>query len=70
MVTSCQQPSDRLAEIDEATSVQDLDDVGSVFGSPRMSFETLDSPIPKGLMQIMNPEFKRKVQVSEELQAH
>ena len=40
--------------------MQDVDTVGSVFGSTRMSFETLDSQIVKGLMKIVNPELKRK----------
>ena len=45
--THLRQPTDWLAEIDQAESVQDLDDVGSVFGSTRMSFETLDSQLRK-----------------------
>ena len=46
--------------------MQDLDDVGSVLGSTRMSFETLDSQIAEGL-KIMSPERTRKVQVAEDL---
>ena len=33
--------------------MQDLDVVGSVFGSTRMSFETQDFQIAKGLMNIL-----------------
>ena len=41
----------------------------SILGRSKMSFETWDSPIAKGLMQIMNPGFKKeKVQVIEEFQ--
>ena len=58
--THLRQATDWSAEFDQATSMQDLGDVGSVFGSTGMSFEALDSQIAKGLMKIMNPEFKRK----------
>ena len=57
-----------LAEFDQAKSMQDLYDVGFVFGSTRMSFDTLQSQIANGLMKIMNLECKRKVQVAQELQ--
>ena len=50
--------------------MQSLDDVGSVFGSTRMSFEALDSPSAKGLMQIMSPGFTRQIQDAEEFQEH
>ena len=61
--------TDWLAEIDQATSRQVLDDVGSVLGSTRMSIvKTLGSPAAKGLMKIMNPEFKSQNQVVDELQ--
>ena len=62
------QATDWLAESDQAKSTQDLDGVGSVFGSTTVSFETQDSQIANSLMKIMNPEFQRKVQVAEELQ--
>ena len=42
------QATDWLAEIDQATPVHDLDDVGSVFGSTRMSFENQYSQFAKG----------------------
>ena len=52
------------------TKTQDLDDVGSEFGSTRMSFETLDSQIAKRSHEdhesILNS--KRKVQVAEGFQ--
>ena len=48
-----------MADIDQATSVQDVENVGAVFGDYQMSFETFDSPIAMGLMKIMNPEFKK-----------
>ena len=60
--------SARLGLRRDSGPIQDWDDVGSVFGSTRMSCETLDSQVAKDLMQIMNPEFERKVQVAEELQ--
>ena len=55
-----------LAKMDQTTSMQDLDDVGSVFGSTRMIFKTLDFQIAKGLMKIINPESRRKVRAAEE----
>ena len=49
--------------------MQDLNDVGSALGSVRMSLETLDSGVAKGLVAIVSPfGFGRKVQVAEELQ--
>ena len=48
--------------------MQDLHEVGSVLGSTRMSFETVDSKSATGLMKIMNSDLPRKVQVAEELQ--
>ena len=51
--TDTRQATGWLAEIDEAKSLQDVDDVGSVGGSTRMRVETLDSEIGKDLM---NPE--------------
>ena len=36
------QATDWLAEIDQAKSMQDLDDVGSVLGSTRVIFEMRD----------------------------
>ena len=66
--TRPRQATDKLVEIDQAKSMQGLDDVGSVFDCTRMSVDTLDSPIANGLVKVMNPEFKRRVQVAEELQ--
>ena len=40
--------------------IEDLDDVGSVFGSTRMSFDTPDSQIAEGLMKIMNLAFNKE----------
>ena len=57
-----------LAEIDQATSLQELDDVGAVFGDCQMSLETLDSQNAQGLVKNMNPEFKRQIQVLEDSQ--
>ena len=34
-------PTEWLAGIDQATSLPDLDDIGSVFGSTRMSLESM-----------------------------
>ena len=62
------QATDWLADIDQTTSMQDLDAVGSVFGSTWMIFETRDSRIAKGPMEIMNPAFNRKDHVAEDLQ--
>ena len=61
--THPRQVSDWLSEIDQASSMQDMDDAGSVFGCTQMQIETRDSQIAKGLMKIMNSDFKRKVQV-------
>ena len=52
------QATDWLAEIDQATPVHDLDDVGSVFGSTRMSFEHQYSKFAKGPHE--GHEFNRK----------
>ena len=65
--STLRQATDWLADIGQAKSMQDMD-VGSLFGSTRMSFETLDSQIARGFMKIMNPDFKRKVQVVQEQQ--
>ena len=68
VVTSSLHPrqgTDRVAEIDQAQSMQDLDDVGSVSGSTWMSFETLNSQIAKDLKKMKNLEFKGKVQLTE-----
>ena len=43
--THPRQATDWLAEIDQAASIEDLDDGGSVHGNTRMSFETMDSHI-------------------------
>ena len=48
--------------------MQGLDVIESVFGSTSVSFETLDSRIAKGLLNITNSEFERKVQVAGESQ--
>ena len=57
--------SRRLVEIDQAKSMQDVDDVGSVFGSTRMIFDTrIPTLLP---MKIMIPEFKRKIQVARRI---
>ena len=40
--------TDCSAEIDQAKSMQDLDDVGSALGSARMRLETVDSGVAKG----------------------
>ena len=53
--THSRQATGWLAEIDQATSLQDLDDVGFVFNSHPSSFETLDSQIPKCLVKTMTP---------------
>ena len=45
-----------FADIDQAKPTQELDDVGSVIGSKKTSFETLCSPIAQGLMKTMCPE--------------
>ena len=57
-----------FADIDQAKPTQELDDVGSVIGSNKMSFETLCSPIAQGLMKTMYPESTSKVRVAEEMQ--
>ena len=41
--------------------MQDLDKVGAALGDYQMSFETLESPIVKDVVNIMNLEFKRKI---------
>ena len=56
--TRPRQATDWLAEIDQATPVHDLDDVGSVFGSTRMSFEHQYSKFAKGPHE--GHEFNRK----------
>ena len=56
-----------LAEIDESISVQNVDNSGVEFGDYQMSFATLDFKIAKGLVKIMNPKFKRKIQLAEEI---
>ena len=53
------QATEWLAEIDQAESVQDLDNAEAVFGDYQMSFETLESQIAKGLVKIMYPWLKR-----------
>ena len=49
-----------MAEIDLAKSMQDLEGVGSVFGSTRMSFETVDSQIVKGLTDVLEDQYSSK----------
>ena len=46
--------------------MQDLDDVGFALGSTRMSFKILDATSANGLVEIMNPELKRRVLLTEE----
>ena len=53
---------------DQATSEHHFDNAESLFGNARMNFDTLDSPIAKSLMEIINSGFKRKMQVAKELQ--
>ena len=48
--------------------MQGLDDIESVFGSTSVNFETLDSRIADGFLNIMNSKFVREVQVTRELQ--
>ena len=55
------QATEWLAEIDHAESMLDLDDVESVSGSNRMSFEILDSQVAQDLMKIMTLELRRKL---------
>ena len=66
--TRPRQVTDWSSEIGQATSTQDLGDAGSAFGCTRMQFDTLDSQFAKGVMQIMNSEVKRRVQVAKEAQ--
>ena len=47
-----------MSELHQANSMQDLGDTGSVFGSTRMTFETLESKIADGLMKMMTREEK------------
>ena len=58
--THPRQATDWLAEIDQAKSMQDLDDVGSVFGSTRMRSETLRFQSGNGLMKIINLDLNKK----------
>ena len=48
-------------------SSQELDDVGSVFGSNCMSFETLDSQNVEGLVQLVNPKWTTSKDESPEV---
>ena len=47
--------------------MKDLNEAGSVFGCTRMHCENRDFKIANGLVEIMNSEFKRKVQMAEEM---
>ena len=60
--TQPQRATNRLAEIDQATSMQELDNVGIVFGNFHVRFITSDPLNVKVLVKIMNPELKRKHQ--------
>ena len=53
--------SDCLADIDLATSKDDLDHSGFVFDKHNQEFETLDSKIAKGIMEIIPVDFMRKI---------
>ena len=58
--THPRQATDWLAEIDQAKSIQYLDDVGSAFGSIRLSFEYLDSKIAKCYMKKCESSIQQK----------
>ena len=53
--------SDRFAEIDLVTCMDDLYHSGSVYAKHRMELETLNSKIAKGIMNTIPAEFKRKI---------
>ena len=57
------QATERLAEIDLVRSMQDLEHVGAAFGDYQVSSETLDSQMANGFVDIVNPEFKSKIQL-------
>ena len=66
--THPQTPAEWLAKIDQATSMQDLDNVGAVSDDDHISCETVDSQTAKSPMKIMKPEFRTPVQLAEEIQ--
>ena len=62
-----QRATNWLAEIDQV-KINASVNVGSVFGSYMMPPGTLDVKCTKGLVKTMTPEFKRQIQLAEEIQ--
>ena len=46
--------------------MRDLDKVGAAFGDYQMSFETLESPIAKDVVNILNLELQEKNHLAEQ----
>ena len=65
--THPRQVTEWLTEVDTATEVADLDDMGFVVRSSTVDVETLDSKIATGIMKILTQEFRRKAKLAEEL---
>ena len=56
-----------LQDIDTAKDLTDLNHSGYWFTNSAMELETLDAEIEKGIIAILSKEFRRQVQLKEEL---
>ena len=60
--------SERLAEFDLPSGMEELDWSGFIFDKDHSEFETLGSKVAEEIMKIIPPHFKRKINFLEETQ--